>query len=766
MDKDLDYIDSYLNGELTGPDKLAFEAKMEASPILKEEVKLQEALINRVERLGLIEDIQVAANKYESKAANTRRKYFIALGTAIISTALITLFFYKQNTSDTKYLSNTKQDQKPLINQGNSYNKTAGNDIKHSVNADKNKSDAEENALPDMPNSDHSITPAGINSVLRRKSTIIRNTQKVELKVPGSNSKIRIEPNSIVDQNGKVVSGEIELVYRSYESPADLALAGISMNYDSLNTTYQLSSTGMIEVRAYQAGEQLQLSPDKKITVEFDLSKRPNLNPNSIHYYSDSEKRWAFAQKAGSNATPSQSTVVDQNTFAKSNPFNTKRAFNSNIEIVNINNAASFFQRSLFEADSWLQNPNYVFNAMAGYDKTTYEDRLLSEKYLNGIIKKEASATKIEKVLNIGFYSPANHSSQDKNKFIIRFNYIPGSKDPLPQNHELKNLTLDDWELEKQTPRLSEIINSKWTDLSIDYNDDTELFTFHMKGKNTPVTFTAKNSQIAALKRTDRSEAAQEIIKNFNHDQQKRIKLLNDSMRKEYQVLTKKQSTNEKAFYECLKIMLADEAMIAEMQRIQFEIKEDIEWIPFINQYKKEHYTTLNERLNELSSYKNGGLEAIESFISKRNEELKRVSADVYYEGISNKIKTPTKSNEKSKTTLTINVSRFGIFNLGSKHLNNKRVKITPRFSTEKNRNIKIRRIGLYNAEINSIVFYRKNKISVHKLKQEHMIVLSEDGTIYVSTEKIDAQSVPKRGTQEIELKLLNSSLSAQLSRY
>jgi hypothetical protein len=81
-------------------------------------------------------------------------------------------------------------------------------------------------------------------------------------------SRIIIPKNAFADANGKIIKGEIELRYREFHDAADFFVSGIPMTYDSAGVRYQFESAGMIEMLAYQNGEQVNMASGKSINVE------------------------------------------------------------------------------------------------------------------------------------------------------------------------------------------------------------------------------------------------------------------------------------------------------------------------------------------------------------------------------------------------------------------------------------------------------------------------------------------------------------------
>ncbi len=110
-----------------------------------------------------------------------------------------------------------------------------------------------------------------------------------------SGSKVSVPANAFVSNNGEIVSGEVELRYKEYTDFIDFFIAGMPMKYDSASATYQLISTGMIDIQAFQNGEPVQINPKKALEVELVS----NINYNPIHQYrayqaDETNKNWAY----------------------------------------------------------------------------------------------------------------------------------------------------------------------------------------------------------------------------------------------------------------------------------------------------------------------------------------------------------------------------------------------------------------------------------------------------------------------------------------
>ncbi|MBL7885022.1 MAG: hypothetical protein JNL69_13195 [Bacteroidia bacterium] len=81
-------------------------------------------------------------------------------------------------------------------------------------------------------------------------------------------STFTVPKNAFVNQNGTILKGEVEIRYREFHDMVDVFVAGIPMTYDSAGTRYHFESAGMLEMLAYQNGEQVYMAKDKSIEVQ------------------------------------------------------------------------------------------------------------------------------------------------------------------------------------------------------------------------------------------------------------------------------------------------------------------------------------------------------------------------------------------------------------------------------------------------------------------------------------------------------------------
>ncbi len=116
-------------------------------------------------------------------------------------------------------------------------------------------------------------------------------------------SKVIVPAAAFLDQDGQIVSGEVEIKFREYHDFIDFFVSGIPMEYDSAGTKYNLESAGMIEIYAEQNGKRLNLAPDKSIDVQLvsevsvaakNRASKPDFN---IYRLDEEQRNWVYEGK-------------------------------------------------------------------------------------------------------------------------------------------------------------------------------------------------------------------------------------------------------------------------------------------------------------------------------------------------------------------------------------------------------------------------------------------------------------------------------------
>lgn len=127
------------------------------------------------------------------------------------------------------------------------------------------------------------------------KETVPFATTKVSADSGGvltleSGSRITLPANALVDKNGNPVTGEVDLKFREFHSADDILLSGIPMQLDENGYEY-MSSGGMMEIRASQNGEELELAQGKSASIE--LISEVDIQEGYQLFYLNDDKTWS-----------------------------------------------------------------------------------------------------------------------------------------------------------------------------------------------------------------------------------------------------------------------------------------------------------------------------------------------------------------------------------------------------------------------------------------------------------------------------------------
>jgi len=125
-------------------------------------------------------------------------------------------------------------------------------------------------------------------------------TYKLSLKDGGiinykTGSVVRIPANAFLNASGKQISDSIEIKYREFHNALDIFLSGIPMKYDSAGTPFVLESAGMIEILAFDKGEQLRL--DEKKPIEIKMASKTNETNFNLYELDTLSKNWVYKGK-------------------------------------------------------------------------------------------------------------------------------------------------------------------------------------------------------------------------------------------------------------------------------------------------------------------------------------------------------------------------------------------------------------------------------------------------------------------------------------
>lgn len=122
-----------------------------------------------------------------------------------------------------------------------------------------------------------------------------------------------IPENAFVDNKNQSVKGEVQLDYIEFHNAADIIVSGIPMKWDNAGTIVDFQTAGMMEIRAYQNNEELNLAEGKSITV--DMASQVKGEDYGAYYFDEKINNWTCLK-----ANP-----VKENTYKQSQLVNLEK---------------------------------------------------------------------------------------------------------------------------------------------------------------------------------------------------------------------------------------------------------------------------------------------------------------------------------------------------------------------------------------------------------------------------------------------------------
>lgn len=120
--------------------------------------------------------------------------------------------------------------------------------------------------------------------------------------------KVEIPENSLIDENGNPIKGDVTLEIEEYYTPGEIILSGIPMVYEENGETHAFESDGMFTITATQNDKKVSVAPQKKITCTTKRKK----SGEGFEFYELKNDAW-------SKDAENQVSVINTNSGSKKN---------------------------------------------------------------------------------------------------------------------------------------------------------------------------------------------------------------------------------------------------------------------------------------------------------------------------------------------------------------------------------------------------------------------------------------------------------------
>lgn len=120
-------------------------------------------------------------------------------------------------------------------------------------------------------------------------------------------TQVKIKPGTLVNKTGEQVKGIINMKIREFHDPTSLFLAGIPMSTD-VNRSSFLQSGGMLEIRAFSGGEELNLKKGQSADIE--IASYKNTDGYKLYYFNDNSS-WAITDTFITKVNDRKTKAID-----------------------------------------------------------------------------------------------------------------------------------------------------------------------------------------------------------------------------------------------------------------------------------------------------------------------------------------------------------------------------------------------------------------------------------------------------------------------
>lgn len=125
-----------------------------------------------------------------------------------------------------------------------------------------------------------------------------------------SGSFIEFPAEAFLDQNNQPVTGQVDVYFKEFNSPISFFASGIPMSYDSAGVNYTFESMGMIEIKAVQNGQELQVNPNREPTI--NLASKVNNGANNVYQLDTVSGAWSYQSNTAVTQPSMGTSPIDQ----------------------------------------------------------------------------------------------------------------------------------------------------------------------------------------------------------------------------------------------------------------------------------------------------------------------------------------------------------------------------------------------------------------------------------------------------------------------
>lgn len=272
--KNIEYIERYLEDNLSILDRRKFEQLMREDDNFKADVDLQRQIVSQLKEEAFLADVSAYHQEFLKQEKSGIPKYFwLALFPIVLLSICFGVWYVYQDS--------TQADQpQPVISEV----------------MESNMVDEIEDNTPTVEPVKTSVVEArqkAFETKFVTKKVSARNGASIQLK--GSSSVLHIPENAVVDTDGNPVSGSFDLQYRELRDQAQMAFSKLPMRYQEGDDSYNFNSAGIFEIRAFKDDEALQIASNKSLTLDYEVTKR--MRDLELYQLDEEDQTWFNTDK-------------------------------------------------------------------------------------------------------------------------------------------------------------------------------------------------------------------------------------------------------------------------------------------------------------------------------------------------------------------------------------------------------------------------------------------------------------------------------------
>ena len=259
--QNIEYIERYLENDLSNVEKRKFEQHMKQDAGFKTAVKLQRQIVKQLKEEAFLLDLSDYHQEYTKQPQKVKRLSLWWMILPLLILGSLPLLWYALSPTETVPVT------------------------------------TEQIVLAPSLETESTAPPAQLKAFETAfVSKKVRARKGATIALKNSKSTLYIPANAVVDQNGNPIKGAYELQYRELRDRSDMAFSGLPMNYKNQETAEGLNSVGVLEVRAFQNGKELQIAPKKALRLDYEVNKRAkNLD---LYHLDEQAASWTETSEA------------------------------------------------------------------------------------------------------------------------------------------------------------------------------------------------------------------------------------------------------------------------------------------------------------------------------------------------------------------------------------------------------------------------------------------------------------------------------------